>query len=654
MASLGTVFLSKRANKIGIDVRNNKELLEGDHRLTLKLLGFTALSSGNGYEIVTKNPDTVIRQITDYLKKFGYEIESDPEMSKDIENFAGRIEVFGKARISGMRIKEQKTHMEILPPNFNPVIKIKPYQKKPIQHMLEVGYAANFSVPGSGKTLMTYAVYDILKQEGAVDSLFVVGPISSFGPWEDEYKMCMKNADINRTFRYLGNDRHTKLRDLGNYDVILTSYGTASNDASHLKEYLFANKKVMMVIDESHHIKRFDDDATYANSMIDLGKAAERRYVLSGTPIPHGFEDLWSQITFLWPYVKMFGSRQAYKNLLSENNPETKISEQINFLWTRVTNKHLKNDMPQILEPETISVPMSENQEAIYTDIERDIWTIMQHSYFDKQSLLTFRKNRILRLLQSVTNPNTLRFEDVLLHLDKFDPTDSDLNSRIMNYSETPPKVTKAAKLALEIAKNENVVVWTVFVKNVDMLRTEIKKLDPSVDPILISGEIPTDSDHQKDVEGREDRLRRFKEGRCQILVATVGSIAESISMHRACRRAIYLERNFNAGQYMQSLSRIYRIGADRTKPVKFIFLRSVFSDGVTGTVDGKVNIVLNQRIRQLHELLSDEFKLHPLDLDTSSYAMRKSASPDESKEAEAIYDNVVDMLKEHDRDGKL
>ena len=134
-------------------------------------------------------------------------------MSRDIENFTSRIEAFGNARISGMRIKEQNKHMEILPPNFNPTIKIKSYQKKPIQHMLEVGYAANFSVPGSGKTLMTYAVYDILKQKNTVDTLFVVGPIASFGPWEDEYKMCMKNGDISKTFRYLGNDRRTKLSE---------------------------------------------------------------------------------------------------------------------------------------------------------------------------------------------------------------------------------------------------------------------------------------------------------------------------------------------------------------------------------------------------------------------------------------------------------
>lgn len=648
------VFLSKQANKIKLDVQNSTELLTGDYRLTLKLMGFVDLPSGGGYEITTENPDIIIRQTAEYLKKLGYTIKSDSEAGRDIENFTENAKAFSRAVRVGIRIKEQKTSIEILPPNFNPEIKIKPYQKKPIQHMLEVGHAANFSVPGSGKTLMTYAVYDILKQKNIVNSLFVVGPISSFGPWEDEYKMCIKNSSTNKIFRYLGNERHIRLKDLVNYDVVLTSYGTASNDVNYLKESLFADANVMMVIDESHHVKKFDDDATYANSMIDLGKAAKRRYILSGTPMPHSFEDLWSQVTFLWPYARMFRSRQAYKILLNEDNSESKISEQINFLWTRVTNNHLKNDMPKILKSKTIYVPMSEKQESIYAGIERDLWTIIQRPYSNEQNLLTLRRNRILRLLQSVTNPNTLKSRDVYLHLDEFDPANSDLNSSIVNYHEVPPKVTMAAKLALSIAKNENVVVWTVFVRNVDMLCAEIKKLNPATDPISISGEIPTTSDHQKDVEGREDRLRRFKEGRNQILVATLGSIAESISLHRACQRAIYLERNFNAGQYMQSLSRIYRIGADKTKPVKFFFLRSVFSDGRTGTIDGKVDIVLKQRIKQLHKILSDEFKLHSLELDTSSYAMRKSASLDEKNEVEAVYYHTAGMINKHIREGNL
>lgn len=78
-----------------------------------------------------------------------------------------------------------------------------------------------------------------------------------------------------------------------------------------------------------------------------------------------------------------------------------------------------------------------------------------------------------------------------------------------------------------------------------------------------------------------------------------MGSIAESVSLHKACQYAVYLERSFNAGQYMQSLSRIYRIGSDKNKPIQFHFLQSVFRDGRTDTIDGRIDIVLKERIKK-------------------------------------------------------
>ena len=189
---------------------------------------------------------------------------------------------------------------------------------------------------------MTYAVFDELRNSGIVDSLLVVGPLASFGPWEDEYKFCFNKKNTDKIFRYLGPSRFNELKNLKNYEVVLTSYPTATNDIDHLKKELLSERKIMMVIDESHHIKRFRADATIANGMIELGKDAIRRYILSGTPVPRDFEDLWSQITFLWPHSNILGTREAYKSILESFNPGSEISERINFLWTRVTNNHLK------------------------------------------------------------------------------------------------------------------------------------------------------------------------------------------------------------------------------------------------------------------------------------------------------------------------
>jgi len=639
------VKIIKSNERLDVDVLGNVELLDGDHAMTFSLLGFEYNQSGNGYFMITKNHDEEIKKIMNYLKKSGYEVIPDKETADTIINIQTREQTLETAKRIGIQIKTQKEIIEINPQHFAHNIKIKPYQFKPIQHMINVGNAANFSVPGSGKTLMTYAVYDILKSKGIVDVLFVVGPISSFVPWQEEYQFCFNaNAETN-VLRYLGSSRFSQLKNFGKYDVILTTYGTATNDLDHLIRDLMKTQKVMMVIDESHHIKSFSEKATFANAMIELGKGAERRYILSGTPMPRDFADLWSQITFLWPYSNILGSRTTFKGILERFDAPSEISNRINFIWTRVTNSHLKSDLPDRLPPITDSIPMSQNQEEIYRSLEYDIWKIENKTFFDELELSTYRRNRILRLLQASTNPGVMFNRDPDLELEPFQSENTNLTSLIESYNEIPPKLQKAAEIARQIVnKDQNIVIWTVFIKNVEYLHHLLSDLNP----ISISGDVPIESDDEKDIVGREESINYFKTHKGNVLLATMGSIAESVSLHKACQYAVYLERSFNAGQYMQSLSRIYRIGSDKNKPIQFHFLQSVFRDGRTDTIDGRIDIVLKERIKRLHRLLEDEFELYPLSLETSSYKMRGRKSSVEDEETNIIFKKIRDMVEEH------
>ena len=70
---------------------------------------------------------------------------------------------------------------------------LQQYQIMPVMHAYALGNTANFSVPGSGKTWMAYSTFFLLKhkpvtEEDRVDKLLVIGPLSSFVPWETEYR----------------------------------------------------------------------------------------------------------------------------------------------------------------------------------------------------------------------------------------------------------------------------------------------------------------------------------------------------------------------------------------------------------------------------------------------------------------------------------
>src|SRR5690606_33133049 len=70
-------------------------------------------------------------------------------------------------------------------------------------HMTFSQNSCNFAVPGAGKTSIVYGAYAYLKQlpkedSRHVDKLLVIGPLSSFAPWENEYEECFGKAVVSQ------------------------------------------------------------------------------------------------------------------------------------------------------------------------------------------------------------------------------------------------------------------------------------------------------------------------------------------------------------------------------------------------------------------------------------------------------------------------
>jgi hypothetical protein len=79
---------------------------------------------------------------------------------------------------------------------------------------------------------MVYAYFDELKRQGIVEKIFVVGPFSSFSPWEDESEACFEQklnsarlVKDKRKFIYLQSEQ---------YDLFLCHYQTAANDKNEI------------------------------------------------------------------------------------------------------------------------------------------------------------------------------------------------------------------------------------------------------------------------------------------------------------------------------------------------------------------------------------------------------------------------------------
>ena len=103
----------------------------------------------------------------------------------------------------------------------------------------------------------------------------------------------------------------------------------------------------------------------------------------------------------------------SYRSIIDEIDAEDHISNKINFLWTRVTYKQMKKDLPD-MHDKLIPVPMSPLQNQIYQDLENDwITSLGQESDFDTYQIIELKRVKTLRLLQCVTNPGAIAHKDI-------------------------------------------------------------------------------------------------------------------------------------------------------------------------------------------------------------------------------------------------
>ena len=104
---------------------------------------------------------------------------------------------------------------------------LKPYQKKSVEHILGVENAANFSVPGAGKTTITYAAISKWLEEGSIEKILVIGPTASFVPWEEEFQGCFGRPVRSRRLR---GSIVSEFTNIGHaYDLFLMHFSTAMN-----------------------------------------------------------------------------------------------------------------------------------------------------------------------------------------------------------------------------------------------------------------------------------------------------------------------------------------------------------------------------------------------------------------------------------------
>lgn len=561
-----------------------------------------------------RNEFETLRTLTALLDRLGFAYHLDDRLV-DVRD-AGKAEEELIRRLREDAGPEEPVSAEV--PGFTPSRKLLDYQRVAVAHHLRARHTADFSVPGSGKTTVALAVWASARQQMPELGLCVLGPLSCFRPWEDEFRECFGRTP--RAMRVWGSaaERDLQLRHAAHYELLLCSFHTAWREAHGLIEVL-KQRPWMLVLDEAHYVKSMT--GVLAGTVRQLAPHAARRMVLTGTPMPRSPEDLWTPFTFLWPTQALLGN--AFQHQLLCQKPPDQVCEQLRDQLGPFFHRTCKKDLglPPIEAeyPAVRAEDVPPEQRLLLRLIERrTLEEADRLNAKDQQHLNRWRRARVVRLMQTVSNPlllaEALDPEQVATAEEEgvaaSDPTvlpltdnDSQLAAVLRRFRDQrviPAKVRHVIDRVRELTgAGKKVVIWTVFRGNVELLEQQLRDLRP----LVITGEVPPyeAEDDEEAEKTREQRISLFKtDPERRVLIANAAACAESISLHKVCQHAIYLERSFNAAHFLQSLDRIHRQGMPRgtTAHVEIPHLPCA--------LERVLNRRLEERQRRLYRLLDD------------------------------------------------
>lgn len=582
-------------------IENEKEQLLKDIQETL-----------DNYEI--SQSDSV--QIKEVLNKYYKEKENFKEFSQKAKNIWHN-------KVDERDFSEFKT---VLESNF-PKRRLYPQQLLASFHLAFSQNSCNFSVPGAGKTSIVYGAYAYLKSlpennPKKINKLLIIGPLSSFGPWEDEFEECFGYRAISKRLsggvskeerdRYLLSVEATEIMP----ELTLMSYQSVPFNLESLYHFLQRKgDKIMVVLDEAHKIKNVDG-GIWAKSVLSIAEYCKSRVVLTGTPVPNGYEDIFNLYEFIWPKKDIIN----YNIFQLKDMSSRPFDPRVETLISDISPFFIRIKKKDILDPITFPIKEELPHFVEMGKIQNEIYNFIENKYIDyftendpiASASVELTKARFIRLMQAASNPALLKqplenyFNDQGLGNELY-IDDSDILNKILDYKklESPPSKFIKVKELIQIllSKKEKVIVWATFIQSVKELQEYLQC--NGIESRCLVGETPIERDDidTNEIETREKIIKAFHEptSSFKVIIANPFAVAESISLHKACHNAIYLERTFNAGNFIQSKDRIHRVGLAPGTITHYHYILS------KDTIDETIHNRLIEKEKRMLELIESQ-----------------------------------------------
>src|SRR4030042_4184990 len=430
-----------------------------------------------------------------------------------------------------------------------------PHQIEAIDYINRHNEVALFDEQGLGKTKIVIDSLCASMKTGEVEGVLVVSPMSLLYNWEHD----VTKHSFLIPIILKGTEREKRYKFLTGANFYITNYEAVIAEFERIKRFC-RSRKAAIVLDESARIK--NPKTKTAQSLFKLRPYSTKRVIITGTPVANKPIDLWSQFFFLDGGTLLGVNFKEFKARYNEKTPDYKgVLTELKNIIAEHSIRRCKDDVLELPAKKFVNVyvTLKGDQLKLYSQLREELRIEVQD--MDGNTIIDEAENilkELLRLTQIASNPFLL----------------------YKGYKEVPAKFDVLEGLLKDVTiKGEKAIVWTSFVDNIIILKNRLKQYNP----LIIYGDVP--------VKDRADAVKAFQESeKNRIMIANPSAAREGLTLTRG-NNAIYLDRNFNLADYLQSQDRIHRISQTKECKIFKILAKGTIDEYIDRVIDVKTEI---------------------------------------------------------------
>ena len=473
---------------------------------------------------------------------------------------------------------------------MNYKFRLKPYkhQLTALEKSWNKETYAYFMEMGTGKTKVLIDNMSMLYDKGKIDGALIIAPKGVVKTWyEQELPTHLPNHIENVTIlwqSHITKKQQEKLESLFEIEtalhILIMNVEALSTDKGVKFATKFLNShKVLMAVDESTTIK--NPTAKRTKNIINLGKYAKYRRVMTGSPVTKNPLDLYTQCEFLDPYLLDFGSYYAFRNRYAEmttmNVRGRSIQVVKEFRHLGELSESLQPFSYRVLKEDCLDLPpktfmkryvsLTSDQKKIYEQMKKHALATLNGKVTSTMTVLT----QLMRLHQITCG-----------HFTADDGTTQAVESNRLNEL-----------MAILEETEGKAIIWANYQLSVgEIIQRIIKEYgeDSYVHYYGLTSQ-----------EERQDNIRKFQnDPKCRFLIGTPQTGGYGITLTQA-NTVIYYSNGYDLEKRLQSEDRAHRIGQKE----KVTYVDLICED----TVDEKIVKALRNKINIASEVMGEELK---------------------------------------------